>query len=157
MPNIAKALKDEITRVSRKETRGQIHTLRRASTQHRKEIAALKRQLAELQRRVSFLKGKLLGDLPKESQDLPPGGIRYSVRSLVSQRKRLGLSAADYAHLVGVSAQTIYNWERRISRPRREQVSALVALRGIGKREAKARLEEKREKKEGSKGKGKRS
>jgi transcriptional regulator with XRE-family HTH domain len=58
-----------------------------------------------------------------------------------AQRERLGLSAADYAKLVGVSSLTIYNWEHGKTRPRAEQLAALVALRGIGKREALHRLE----------------
>jgi transcriptional regulator with XRE-family HTH domain len=58
-----------------------------------------------------------------------------------AQRERTGLSAADYAKLVGVSALTIYNWEQGKTRPRQEQLAALVAIRGIGKREALAKLE----------------
>ena len=36
---------------------------------------------------------------------------------------------------------TIHNWESAKSRPRQEQLAALVAVRGIGKREAAKRLE----------------
>jgi hypothetical protein len=36
---------------------------------------------------------------------------------------------------------TIYNWESGNSRPRNEQLAALVAVRGIGKREAMAKLD----------------
>lgn len=53
----------------------------------------------------------------------------------------MGLSAADYAKLVGVSELTIYNWESGKTRPRQEQFAALVAVRGIEKREALKRLE----------------
>ena len=66
---------------------------------------------------------------------------RFSRSWLKSHRQRLGLSAADYALLVGVSAQTIYNWEQGDSKPRRKQVAALAAVRGFGKREALKRLE----------------
>jgi DNA-binding transcriptional regulator YiaG len=66
--------------------------------------------------------------------------LRFSARSVKAQRRRTGLSAADYAKLVGVSPLTIYNWEHHKSRPRREQFAALVALRNLGKREAKAKL-----------------
>ena len=51
------------------------------------------------------------------------------------------MSAANYAKLVGVSPLTIYNWEQGKTRPRKEQLAALVAVRGIGKREALAKLE----------------
>ena len=39
------------------------------------------------------------------------------------------------------SAQSIYNWESEKARPRAEQIAKLVALRGVGEREAVERLE----------------
>ena len=57
-------------------------------------------------------------------------------------RERLGLSADDFGKLLGVSAQSIYNWEHENARPRAEQLANVAALRGIGKREAKARLDQ---------------
>ena len=65
-----------------------------------------------------------------------------SRRGLRAQRKRLGLSAADFGKLVGVSPQSIYNWEQEASRPREEQIAKLVALRALGKREARERVKE---------------
>jgi DNA-binding transcriptional regulator YiaG len=44
--------------------------------------------------------------------------------------------------LVGVSAQTIYNWEGGTTRPRAEQLAAIAAVRKMGKREVKARLDQ---------------
>src|SRR6185295_12078560 len=69
------------------------------------------------------------------------GNLRFSARSVKAQRRRTGLSAADYAKLVGVSGLTIYNWENGKSRPRREQLASLIAMRGLGKRQAHAKLE----------------
>jgi hypothetical protein len=40
-----------------------------------------------------------------------------------------------------VSAQTIYSWERKASAPRAQQRTSLAAVRRLGKREARARLE----------------
>jgi len=51
------------------------------------------------------------------------------------------ISAADYAKLVGVARLTVYNWEKGKSRPRQAQLEALAGVRGLGKREAIARLE----------------
>jgi DNA-binding transcriptional regulator YiaG len=68
--------------------------------------------------------------------------LRYSAKGLQSQRRRLGFSAADYGKLMGVSAQSIYNWEQGQAIPRGEQLAKLAALREIGKREARARLDE---------------
>jgi DNA-binding XRE family transcriptional regulator len=68
--------------------------------------------------------------------------VRFRVKGLIALRQRLGLTAADLGTLMGVSAQTIYNWEAEKSRPRQQQIAAYAALRGIGKRQVKARLEE---------------
>lgn len=65
---------------------------------------------------------------------------RFSAKGLASHRKRLGLSGAEFARLVGVSTQSLYNWEQEKSRPREEQLRAIVALRGLTKKEALARL-----------------
>jgi len=46
------------------------------------------------------------------------------------------------AKLVGVSAQSIYNWEHAVTRPRETQLGTLVALRSLGKKEVRARLQQ---------------
>ena len=43
--------------------------------------------------------------------------------------------------LVGVTGQTVYNWEQGKSKPRDEQLAALLAVRELGQREAWKRLE----------------
>ena len=58
-----------------------------------------------------------------------------------THRDKLGLSAADYGKLVGVSGLTIYNWEKGESSPREKQLLAWGEIRGLGKREAVKRLE----------------
>ena len=63
-----------------------------------------------------------------------------SARSVKAQRRRTGLSAADYAKLIGVSPLTVYNWENNKSQPRNGQFQTLISLRGLGKREAQAKL-----------------
>jgi hypothetical protein len=40
-----------------------------------------------------------------------------------------------------VSPQSVYNWERRVTRPRAAQLKTLAELRGMGKKETAARLE----------------
>ena len=67
-------------------------------------------------------------------------GIRFSAKSLASQRRRLGLSAAECGLLVGTSAQSIYNWEAGKVRPRARHLVAIAALRTLGKKDAAAHL-----------------
>ena len=142
MPNLAAAIKEEIVRLAKKEVKSQTGATKQAVAQYRREIASLKRQMRKQEQKIAFLEAQ-----EKKRLEVPPTaeetaeGIRFSARSVKAQRERLGLSAADYAKLVGVSSLTIYNWEQGKTRPRQEQLAALVAVRGIGKRDALKRLE----------------
>lgn len=141
MPNIAAVLRDEIRRLARKEVKAETGSTKQAVVQYRREIAQLKRQVRQQERKIAFLQGQERKRIEEPQADEEAvENARFSPRSVKAQRERLGLSAADYAQLVGVSSLTIYNWEKGKSRPRREQLAALVAVRGIGKREALKRL-----------------
>ncbi len=142
MPNIASVLKEEILRLARKEIRRQTSLLRRASAQYRKDIAEMKRRVSGLQRQVVPLEKQLRKDASSQIMEADAGRVRFTAKGLRSQRKRLGLSAADCARLIGVTDQTIYNWEHENGRPRKEQLARIAALRRTGKKEAMARLEQ---------------
>lgn len=141
MPSIASILKDEILRLARKEVRSEVEALKKASTRHRSEIAELKRRVGSLEKELSRA---VRADSRKEPSTEPEEGdikVRFSAKRLAAQRKKLGLSAAEMGALIGVSAQTIYNWETEKSRPRQAQLVSIAALRGMGKSQIKARLE----------------
>ena len=142
MPNIAVALREEITRLARKELRTQTDALRKASAEYRRKIGEMKRQVSELHRKVSSLEKQVLRNIPSQVGEPDTKSLRFSARGLRSNRKRLGLSASDYGKLVGVTGQTVYKWEKEASRPREQQMAALAALRRMGKTEALERLEE---------------
>ena len=142
MTNIATALKAEITRVARKEIRAEVDGLKTASTEHRKAIAALRRQVKELEsqlKRASKASGRAA---PAKSPEADQAGMkhRFSAKRLAAHRAKLGLSAADYGKLVGVSGQSIYKWEQGTVRPRPAQIEALAVVRGMGKRDVAERL-----------------
>ena len=67
---------------------------------------------------------------------------RYSAKGLAAQRRRLGLSAASVAKLLGVSTLSVYKWESGKTRPRAKQIEAIATLRGMGKRDVAQRLEQ---------------
>ena len=141
MSKIVSVLKQEITRLARKEVNAGTHALKKANAQYRRDIAELKRQAGALSRQVAFLERQ---EKKRASRPAPEAGAenrRFSARGLKTHRRKLGLSAADYASLVGVTAQTIYNWERGASRPADQQLASLVGVRALGKREALKRLE----------------
>jgi len=141
MPNIATVLKEEIRRLARKEAKAQTAVLKRASAQQRRDIASLKRQLKEQQRANARLakavaSGHAAAPVASGASSTP----RFSPTWLRKHRAKLGVSAAGYAKLVGVSGLTIYNWEKGKNKPRAAQLEALAAVRGLGKREAAAKL-----------------
>lgn len=141
MPNIGSLLKEEFTRVARREVRKETLVTKRVTAQHRHVIAALRKKVIILERQLAFLSRAALGTTPAKAAGTPPKQIRFSAKALLAQRTRLGLSAKDYGQLAGVSAQTIYNWERQRSTPRAEQIAKVAALRGLGKREIARRLD----------------
>ena len=141
MSTLAVALKDEIRRLARKEIKAHTGPTAQAVAQFRREIAKLKRQSREYEPKIAFLESQERKRVGKpEPNDGTDEGGRFSARSVKAQRRRTGLSAADYAKLVGVSGLTIYNWENGKSRPRKKQLASLVAVRGLGKRQAQAKL-----------------
>ena len=148
MANIASLLKSEISRVARKEVRGEIAGLKKAVSSYRSEIAALKRRTRALEAELRRLGKATAKAAPAAaaSEAVPPlRAQRFSPKGLASQRKRLGLSVMECGLLVGASGQSVYNWEDGKARPRAKHLQALAALRGMGKKDAAARLAELRE------------
>jgi DNA-binding transcriptional regulator YiaG len=142
MANIASLLKEEITRLARKEIRAEIEGLKKASTHYRSDIAALKKRIAVLEQQVSRL-GKSIPKTPRIEAEPEEGArLRYSAKGVKTLRERLGLTAGAAGALLGVSAQTIYSWEAGNSRPRKQQLERLAFLRKMGKRDVEDALKQ---------------
>ena len=141
MTNIAVVMKKEIQRLARKEIRGATEGLKGALARQRAEIAALKRQLSELEKVTARL-GRSAAHRAQPVEAPAEGArLRFTAKGFASRRQKLGLSAAEVGTLIGVSAQTVYNWESGKARPRPAQLPAIAALRTMGKREIKAKLQ----------------
>lgn len=145
MSNIASVLKAEIVRLARKELRSEVDSIRKALAAARAEGAALKRRVSELERslrqpaRVAHARPPSPSPSPVEEAD-GADKFRFRASGMASNRKRLGLSAADFGLLVGASGQSVYAWEQGKARPRGKNLAAIAALRGVGKREVVERL-----------------
>src|SRR5437764_801361 len=129
MPNVTSLLRNEFSRVARKEARTETSVLKKAASAHRIEIAALKRRMQALEiqvRRLRKAAGKAAPVVTAAAKS-----SRYSAKSLASQRRRLGLSAIDCGLLVGASAQSIYNWEEGKVRPLSKHLPAIHRLKGM--------------------------
>lgn len=140
MPNLAITLKHEITRLARKELRSETDALKKAVASYRSEIAALKRRLVALEKQQKRT-SKAVPAAPSADQPSKKDQ-RFSAKGFAMHRARLGLSAADYGKLLGVSSLSVYKWESGQVRPRARHIPVIAALRSIGKREATKRLEQ---------------
>jgi DNA-binding transcriptional regulator YiaG len=142
VPNVATILKDEIARVARKELRGATEKLKKTSMHYRSDLAALKRRVAALEQQLARVEKAIGKATPITKANGVTTGVRFSAKGLSKHRERLGLSAAEAGKLMGVSAQTIYNWEAGTTRPRESQLGPIALLRRMGKREVAERLRE---------------
>ena len=136
MPNVASVLKSEISRVARKEVRGETVALKKAVSAYRTEIAALKRRanaVEQLLRRLANGHSKASAS-PEVDQDISK--FRFSAKGLASQRQRLGLSAEQCGLLLGASSQSVYNWEQGKTRPLARHLPAIATVRGMTKKGA---------------------
>ncbi len=84
-------------------------------------IAALEERLLDLRQRVR-------------------GARQFSAKAVRQHRKKLGVSAKNYAELVGVSPLTIYNWEHGRTEPRPGQLEQWLDARGFDRRTARKRI-----------------
>ena len=142
MPNLAAVLKTEIARLARRSTRPLYIPLK-------KDVAALKRALAQQRRLTAQLardNARLVADLnsrhaaPSMASPDEVQHARMSPRLVRSQRARLGLARDSFAKLLGVTGGAVLAWESGRSKPRATAKAAIIAIRSLGKREARERL-----------------
>jgi DNA-binding transcriptional regulator YiaG len=131
------AIRETIARGARRQVRAVVMPLRR-------ELLRLRKRMTEIQATVVMLRKSANGW--KRLMDVAPviphvseedaKAARLSPRLVVALRKRLGLSQSALARLVGVSAPAVAHWEAGNSEPTGQHRANLVALRRVGKREA---------------------
>jgi len=145
MPNIAQVLKEEIRRIAKSQAKALTTDLKKDVVKLKKTVAEQKRRLACLERDNAWLVKAEKRRIEEQPTMIPTkeSKARYSSKGIRSLRKKLGLSQTDFSRLVGVSAISIWQWEQKKGalNLRDKTKAALLAIRGIGAREAKRRLE----------------
>jgi len=149
MSTIADVLKQEIARVARKELKGEIAAVRKLTSAHRSEIAALKRDVKALTGRVKGLQKGLSRpvasrhsdpeEVPARRRGVP---FEFNAEQLAAHRAALGLTQAQMARLIGASSLSVYKWESGKVQPRAAQKAQIAAALKLGKRAVKAKLQE---------------
>jgi len=144
MPNVAQVLKEEITRLARKEAKAQADPLRRQVRGLRQAVKAHEETIERLEKALNKMVGQS-GAAARTSLYAPEqedASARITPASVRRHRLRLNLSQAELADLLGVSTNTVVRWEAGSSAPRAQHRTALVRLRDLGVREVAKMLED---------------
>lgn len=144
MGSLITSLKSEITRVARKELKGELLSLRKIATAHRSEIAALKRQvktIASELKAVQRASKPIAKDLTITDGQDKPSRIRFSAERFGALRSKLGLTQSEMAKVLGASALSVHKWESGAVQPRAAQMQKISSAMKLGKREASALLQ----------------
>jgi len=146
MSNIAKVLKAEIMRISRKEAKGATQGIGKTNTWLRKIVADLKKRVVLLEkenRRLAATTRKYQVESPQKPNE-ETSKARLTSRGIHRLRNKLGLSQVGFAKLLGVTPYSVYLWEtKKTALNLRDKTKAtLLSIRGLGAREAKEKLAE---------------
>ena len=143
MPNVAQVLREEITRLARKEVRAacdplrkHVRTLRQTVKSQQATITKLDKALAKMANLSTSSSASLYAPEEEETR------ARVTPASIKRHRSRLKLSQAQLGALLDVSTNTIVRWEAGTSNPRVQHRAALIKLRDLGRRDVTKMLEE---------------
>jgi DNA-binding transcriptional regulator YiaG len=138
--NLGQLLKTEFARLAKKISRAEIKSTRTLVLQQRHSIAALKRESAALKREVASLRRTQARARQPAPRDESAAPRRFVAKAFKAWRERAGVSGESIARAVGVTTQSIYNWEHGSTKPRPPQLAAIAELRALGLRELRQRL-----------------
>jgi len=144
MPNVAQVLKEEITRLARKEVKSSTAKLRQDTIELKRRVADHGRRIASLERENKRL-GRIVAFGRKESVKVSGDEVqkaRITAKMIKSIRKKFRLSQADFAKLLDVAPLTVYQWEHRKGRLtfRGDSKAKIVEVRKLTVAEVKKRL-----------------
>lgn len=138
--SVIKELRSEIARVARREIKKELDPIKRVNASQRKYIADLRRELADVQKEIKRLqKESDLPPAPSAEEEEAAQNLWISGKGVLSLRKRLGLTQAEFAQLAGASVPSVVKWEKIEGKvPFRSQntLLQLQELRSLGKKEA---------------------
>lgn len=145
MGKIESTIKEEIMRLAKKEIKVFFSPL--AS-----EVRAMKKKLSSLSKTVSSLDRWTREKIRQDEKDklmlkANAGEIkksRFTPQRIRNLRQKLGLSQKALAILTEVTIGTVGAWEKGKFGPRADKKAALIALRKLGKREARKVMDKKR-------------
>lgn len=147
MPDVAAVLKEEIRRLARKEVKQLVSSLEKDNRLLKKTVSAQRKRLDRLEKQVRNRQAAAVADSAEAdaADDAAEGSrARISAKAIRELRQKFGMSREAFGKLLGVSSQSIYQWERQEGRLnlRSRTKAAVVDVRKMGKREASRMLEQ---------------
>ncbi len=144
MPNLSSILKTEISRISRKEIKVSLKALQSSNATLRKTVTELKKRVASLESQLKKLPTSATSIREQEIAPEAAENVRVSSKSIMTLRKKLGLSQGSFAKLLGVSSQAVYVMEHKGGQLRLRQATLkkYLSIRSLGKKEARKLLDE---------------
>ena len=157
MPTLAALLKEEISKIARKEVQDQVRDLNKTVREQRDAIARLEKQLGSAKAKAAAkpaakpaaksaaakpAAAKPAAKASKASTGDKRKQPRIAPDTIKKHRKRLKLSQAELGKLLNVSTNTVLRWEAGSSKPRGKHLPELAKLRSISQRELKNQLGE---------------
>ena len=142
MPDLAKVLKEEISRLSRKEARNVTNSLAKRNATLRSTVAVLRKEVSGLKGEQKRLASLLLSLARNTGVESPKDEFRMTSRGARALRKKLRLTQAQFAALLGVSEQTVFMRENKGGKLefRGGSEAALRDVQNIDAAEARERL-----------------
>jgi DNA-binding transcriptional regulator YiaG len=139
-------LRNEITRLARKEVKASVTKVHKPTVQLKHDVAALKRivtALAKDNKRLSAILDKVAIAQPTQPPELT-AKARLTGKGIRSLRRKLRLSQAEFGRLICVTSQAVVNMEKKNGplAVRKVTRASILAIRGMGAREAKVKLDE---------------
>lgn len=129
MAKLQQVLGEEIRRLSRKEVNGLLKSLK-------SQISGLRDLVKELNTRVKALEKYHPETGSRSENELSSDKkVRVTAERIRKWRKKMGLSQAQFAALIGVNAISVNHWEMGKTTPRPAQKQKIAALRDAGSRQ----------------------
>lgn len=134
MPDIKGVLQDEIKRLAKREIKAATAPMLKSIMELKRKVVQLERALAAKEKEVSFVKSAAenSADIPAQTVQIPAKKARkvqFNGKKIIRLRKRLHLSQAELAALVGVNMFSVSHWELGKNIPRQTQTDKLEEIR----------------------------
>jgi DNA-binding transcriptional regulator YiaG len=135
MSNVAKVLKAEIARISKREARSATQGIGKSSTWLRKVVADLRKRVLLLEKqnkRLVVAMKKYQLESPQKPDEEEGRKARFASTGIRALRKKFRLSQADLGKLLGTTRHAVYLWERKggALSLREKTKAAILSIRG---------------------------